>query len=141
MGKGRENVLHQHSPPPLVETGARMHLSRMTRSEMRICMRRCGSLRRMRLWACARDTDYRAVVGGQSVLGCSTPRSLPSSGVGMPLQPQPQLQIERQLQPGNLDNEKRHKLDKKITEEGLRTRSSEGGVEAVSEEAGEGEED
>ena len=40
--------------------------------------------------------------------GYSTPRSRPSSGVGMP-QPQPQ--------PINLDDGKRRKLDKKITEE------------------------
>jgi len=58
--------------------------------------------------------------------GCSTPRSRPSSGVGMPqLQPQPSLQ----LQPSNLDNGKRHKLDKKITEEELRKRSEEVGAE------------
>jgi hypothetical protein len=45
----------------------------------------------------------------------STPRSWPSSGVDMP-QPQPQLQHQP---PINLDDGKRHKLDKKITEEEL----------------------
>jgi hypothetical protein len=58
--------------------------------------------------------------------GYSTPRSRPSSGVDMPLlQPQPSLQ----LQPSNLDNGKRHTLDRRITEEELRRRSEEGGVE------------
>jgi len=41
------------------------------------------------------------------------------------LQPPPQLRP----QPANIDNGKRHKLDKKITEEELRKRSSEGEVE------------
>ena len=42
--------------------------------------------------------------------------------MGVPLlQPSPQLQP----QPANIDNGKRHKLDKKITEEELRKRSSE----------------
>jgi len=63
---------------------------------------------------------------GDQYGGYSTARSRPSSGVGMPLlQPQPSLQ----LQPSNLDNGKRHTLDKKITEEELRKRSEEGGVE------------
>ena len=41
------------------------------------------------------------------------------------LQPQPQLQP----QPANIDNGKRHKLDKKITEEELKRRSSKREVE------------
>jgi hypothetical protein len=58
--------------------------------------------------------------------GYSTPRSRPTSGVGMPqLQPQSSLQ----LQPSNLDNGQRHTLDRRITEEELRRRSEEGGVE------------
>jgi hypothetical protein len=58
--------------------------------------------------------------------GVFEPRPRPSSRVGMPLlQPPPQLRP----QPANVDNGKRHKLDKEITEEELRKRSSEGEVE------------
>ncbi|KIM44168.1 hypothetical protein M413DRAFT_9365 [Hebeloma cylindrosporum] len=58
----------------------------------------------------------------------SKPRSRPSSGVGMPLpqpqpRPQPQFLPQAEAQPSNLDDGKRRRLDKQITEEELQRMS------------------
>jgi hypothetical protein len=54
------------------------------------------------------------------------PQSRPCSWVGILLPP---LQLQLQPQPANWDDGKRHKLDKKVTEEELRKMSWEGKVE------------
>jgi hypothetical protein len=77
---------------------------------------------------CARNTDCGPVVGAQSVWGLFE-AAVETAFVGGYAAAAAPLQIERQLQAANPDDGKRHKLDKKITEEELKQKSSERKVE------------